>query len=263
MSPAATETWEDVNQRCLLAELTRVRAALERPGAGLPTQPGAAEAPQTAPPTALDRLCAAFGLSAFERDVVLLCAGAELESSFAPLLAANAGAAGHAQPTLGLALAALPEPHWSALAPDAPLRYWRLIEVQPGAALTASPLRIDERVLHHLTGVRSFDERLQNLLRPVDVPDALPPSQLALARRLAGRWSASRADGPAFQLCGEADAGTHDVAARACAELGLRLHALRAADIPAGAAERELLARLWEREAALNNAALLLDGYDL
>jgi hypothetical protein len=41
----------------------------------------------------------------------------------------------------------------------------------------------------------------------------------------------------------------------------MQLHVLRAADIPLAVAEREALARLWEREAALSDSALLLD-YD-
>ena len=47
----------------------------------------------------------------------------------------------------------------------------------------------------------------------------------------------------------------------ACAALGMQLHVLRAADVPLAVAEREALARLWEREAALSSSALLLD-YD-
>ena len=42
-------------------------------------------------PAALDTLCAAFGLSPFERDVLLLCAGMELDSAFPALCAAAQG----------------------------------------------------------------------------------------------------------------------------------------------------------------------------
>ncbi|MCX6924373.1 MAG: ATP-binding protein [Verrucomicrobia bacterium] len=43
-------------------------------------------------------------------------------------------------------------------------------------------------------------------------------------------------------------------------KLGLVVHVLRHADIPAATAERESLARLWEREAVLSNGALLVDA---
>src|SRR6266498_3659797 len=53
----------------------------------------------------------------------------------------------------GLALAALPGAHWSALSPTGPLRRWRLIEVGEGPSLVASPLRLDERILHFVAGL--------------------------------------------------------------------------------------------------------------
>src|SRR5262249_2927059 len=53
--------------------------------------------------------------------------------------------------------------------------------------------------------------------------------------------------------------GKRAVAAFACAELGMQLRTLRAADAPQNAAEREALSRLWEREATLNRSALLLE----
>ena len=39
------------------------------------------------PPPALERLCATFGLSRFERDILLLCAGVELDAQFAQTVA--------------------------------------------------------------------------------------------------------------------------------------------------------------------------------
>ena len=118
-------------------------------------------------PPALETLCGTFGLSPFERDVLLLSAGVELDSSFAPLCAAAQGDPSRTYPTFSLALAALPEPHWSALTPAGRLRHWRLIELGAGSSLTLSPLRIDECVLHFLTGTPHLDERLVGLVEPV------------------------------------------------------------------------------------------------
>jgi hypothetical protein len=80
---------------------------------------------------------------------------------------------------------------------------------------------------------------------------------------MADLWSRSKEipPWPVIQLCGDEHTGKHAVAAFACAILGIQLHVLRAADIPLAVAEREALARLWEREAALSSSALLLD-YD-
>ena len=86
-------------------------------------------------PSALEQLCAAFSLSPFERDVLLLCAGVELDTAFAELCARAQTGARCTYPTFSLALAALASAHWSALTPDAPLRRWRLIEVESGRAV--------------------------------------------------------------------------------------------------------------------------------
>src|SRR5215211_4904786 len=113
----------------------------------------------------------------------------ELDATLATLCAAAQGSPRLAYPTLGLALAALPEAHWNALTPAAPLRYWRLVEVGTGDTLTTSPLRVDERVLHYLAGVTYLDERLQGLVEPVSAPAELPPSHRALVDRITALWS--------------------------------------------------------------------------
>ena len=212
-------------------------------------------------PPALETLGATFGFSCFERDLLLLCAGVELDSTFAALCDAAQGEPRRAYPTFSLALAALADPHWSALSPEAPLRRWRLVEVGTSDTLTTGPLRIDERVLHYLTGVHYLDERLQGLVEPLQAPDELPPSHHALVHQISGLWSRTEGtpDGSVIQLCGDEDAGKQTVAAAASATLDLRLHAIHAADIPAAAAEREALARVWEREAVLSGSALLVD----
>jgi hypothetical protein len=54
--------------------------------------------------------------------------------------------------------------------------------------------------------------------------------------------------------------GKRDVAARLAAGLGLRLHALAADDIPFDLTELDALATLWQREIALQRAALLIEA---
>jgi len=292
MNTALPDTWSEANQRYLTAALAVVRALLERHAARPQDAPEERDKPRKwrrrssihtdvpqleegdgptrtleeaaeampAPP-ALETLCVAFGLSPFERNVMLLCAGMELDSAFAAHCAAAQDNPQRGYPTFGLALAALPEAHWSALTPAAPLRYWRLVETTDGNTLTTARLRIDERVLHYLTGMQHLDERLQGIVEPLDASGELPPSHHALVHRISGLWSQTK-DGstvPAIQLCGDEDAGKQAVAAAASAAVGLRLHAIRAADVPASATEREALARLWEREAALSGSALLVD----
>ena len=54
-----------------------------------------------------------------------------------------------------------------------------------------------------------------------------------------------------------------DIAAAAAARSGLGLYAMSAEDIPTDAAERDRLARLWQREAILLPAALLVEAGEL
>ncbi|MBX9581696.1 MAG: hypothetical protein K2X87_15445, partial [Gemmataceae bacterium] len=172
--------WAEANQRALVAELAVVRAALRRHAgeADTPTADAARRAELAARAalpamSALDHLAGVFGLSAFERAVLVLCAGIELDAGVAADCAAAQGDGHRPYPTFGLALAALPDSHWSALTPDAPLRYWRLVEPAAGPVLTAAPVRIDERVLHLLAGVPGLDERLAGLV------EAVPPGSVS------------------------------------------------------------------------------------
>jgi hypothetical protein len=265
MSGQRTITWYEANQHYLTTALGAVREALERHAGKDEDRPiplrRKEELDAFEPPPALETLCAMFGLSTFERDVLLLCAGVELDSAFAACCAAAQDDAGRASPTFGLALAVLPDAHWSALNPASPLRRWRLIEVGSGEALTTSPLRISERVLHYLAGVQHLDESLEGFLAPVRLPTELPPSQHALAQRITDLWSGADETSslPVIQLCGSEGSGKETVAAAACAALGLGLYAMRAEDVPSSPAEREALSRLWEREAVLSRSVLLVD----
>jgi hypothetical protein len=269
--------WYEANQRYLSAALAVVRATLEwhatrpanepEPGDRKEPERALREAADAMPaPPALEMLGASFGLTPFERDLLLLCAGVELDSTFGALCARAQGAPERPYPTFGLALAALPEAYWGALTPAAPLRYWRLVEVGSADVLTISPLRIDERVLHHLTGTPHLDERLVGMIEPIPASHSeLVPSHRELAERIAAAWG--RASGriplPIVQLCGGEEADTRAISVAACATLGLNLSTLPTLAVPSGPEEIEALLRLWEREAALSASALLVDCDEL
>ncbi len=268
--------WPDANQRYLVAALEVVRARLERHAAR--AQPDAAAhdeaierarselaAAQAAlpAPSALQRLAEAFGLSEFECQIVLLCAGPDLDARFAGACAAASGSERAGCPTFSLALAALSAPHWSALAPAGALRGWRLIEVGPERPLTTAPLHIDERVLHFLTGVRYLDERLRGFVRPLAFAGPLPAAQRGAAELIAAAWRNASGSPwlPLAHLCGT-KAGVRRLAGAACELAGLNLHLLPAHAVPDGAAERESLLLLWEREVVLGAGALLVECDD-
>lgn len=203
---------------------------------------------------ALQRLTTLFRLSPFERDLLVLCAGHVLESRFAAACDAVAGADRAGWPTFGLALAALDSPHWSAVTAAGPLRYWRLIEVDRGSLLHA-PLHIDERILAFLIGVPAIDERLTALARPVL---ASPASSGAAIRAGARYWARSPAPREPLLLIGQDRSARQGAFSAICEISGLAPYFINAIDIPGAATEREALARLWTREAALTGAALCL-----
>ncbi len=212
--------------------------------------------------SALQTLCNAFRLSPFERDLLQLCAGVELSGSVAQLCAIAQGNPSSG-PTFSLALALFPDAHWSALVPAYPLRRWRLIRVGTGEnltdSLTQSQLRIEERVLHYLNGVSYLDDRLCGVVSPIlpQQPPMLPQSHLELVDRILDRWSMDH--GWLIQLYGTAPDSQQAIATTVCHRMGIQHHRLAATDIPPQPADRESLARLWEREATLNPSVLLID----
>jgi hypothetical protein len=261
-------SWHAANDRYLEQALARVRWLLERRAAA-----GAAEAGEPAVegfeidgcPPALETLTSLFGLSAFERDVVMLAAGPELDAGFGALCAVAQGDPQRPWPSFGLALAALPEPHWSATSPQGALRHWRLLEVGREGGLTSSPLRLDERVLHYLRGLETLDERLAGIIEPLPAAGVLVPSHRVLAARLARTWAKAASGGlpPMAELTGAELEGKREVFAAAAAALGLSGMVAAAGALPAGPAELDGLVRLLGREAALSHAALLVDAQEL
>ena len=168
--------WAQTNQRNLMAELARLSRLLRRESDE--------ELPAAGSSSALDALSTLFGLTSFERRIVLLCAGMELDGDFANSCAAAPGSGGNPWPSFGLALAAFPDAHWDALANNAPLRRWRVIEICGDGPLARSRLRIDERILFFLTGVWQLDARLVNLVEPLHGTPEVAESQRVVLDRL-------------------------------------------------------------------------------
>jgi hypothetical protein len=280
--------WLEANQRYLTSALGRLRLLLETArSASSASETGGNNRPDEtasegaawdlAVPPALVALQRRFGLSQFEANVLLLCAGVELDSRIAGLCASAGGELGRGAPTFSLALGLFSGPHWSALLPSAPLRYWRLLEVSPAGLLTQSALRIDERILHYLTGISYLDDRLSGYFRQLPGGDApsLVSSHRSLVDQIVSAWTPSStgplhlagddqeageglAEVPVIQLFGDDALARQQLALAACEQLGLGLHLMRAAALPANPVEQAGLLRLWERETLLNPCALLL-----
>ncbi len=268
-------SWQSRNQAYLAEELARIAETLRRHGENPGLGPSGGEGPQPhfeSPSDAqdggaefpVDRLTAWFGLSPFERDVLLLCAGMELDARFAALCARAQGYASRPYPTFGLALAALAGAHWSALANRAPLRYWRLIKTVPDDSLTMSALCIDERILHFLVGVDCTEETLRGLWTLVEAAETLPPSQHSRADEIVKLWRvAEDAKRPMLvELRGSDTVARRMIASTASSQLGLRLNEMSAEALPHSGTELDAIARLCNREAILTGSALLVEAAD-
>jgi hypothetical protein len=263
MNDDFTTSWQHSNQQRLAAALDDVRRHLEaylslrQDYSPVREPPLAAFDPES---SAIDAVSALFRLSPFERDVLVLCAGVELESDLAGLCAEAHGDSRMGFLTFGLAMKVLPDAHWSALSPAAPLRRWQLVSLDAGASLTLGAVRIDERVLHYLVGVAYLDERLSGVLKPVVPEGRLAPSHRAIAEQIAAAWTQCPPDDmPVVQLYGSGVSSARGIAAGACDMLGVSLAAASAYALPASAADLDRLTRLWSREAARTGSAMLIE----
>jgi len=267
IADVAAVSWVDGNQRYLAAELARIEALLAREGSRGDADETRADADgalagtrdEMASAAAIDVLSSAFGLSRFERDVLLLCAGVEMQTAIARRCAALNGSSGAAYATFGIGLGTFADAHWSALAPDAPLRRWSLVSLAPDAPLTSSPLRIDERVLHFLAGLRVLDPAIELRVRPASPVSLMAMSHTSVADAIAAAWRALPSTPGVMHMHGNDPDGQEDVAATAAQAAGLSLYVLPVEEIPALARDRSLLTTLWMREAVLTSGALFLD----
>lgn len=224
------------------------------------------------PPPAAIILSRQFGLSRFERDILMLSAALELDGKTAALCA-KAALAARPYPTFALALQVFEEAEWDALAAHRPLRYWRLLEInQPGAEpLVTSALRADERVVGYMVEPQHhLDDRLQAFVAPLaagnDEIQLLSGSQRKLARELKDYLDRQQAAGAAsirIQLSGAESPAKLAIAREALAPLGIDLVQLTLENLPSQPAELEQLLRLWGRERLLLPVALYLETHHL
>ncbi|MFF3328197.1 AAA family ATPase [Streptomyces sp. NPDC002888] len=236
------------------------RLAAERQDAARPEHTG---------PPALVALADRFGLTDFERDVLLLASAPALDPALGAAIAAAQSDPAATAPTFALALRLFDDARWDVLSPRRPLRHWRLAEAVRGPAqpLLTAPLRADDRIANLVRGLNDLDERLLAVVEPVADPAPGLPSP-ASARRTVDAVAAalpSVAPGgrfPVVQLvCDDAASGTL-VAVRACARLSREVYRLPAKLLLHGGTDPDAAALLWHRETRLLPVALLLDATD-
>lgn len=256
LSDEAGTAWSQRNQRWLTQRLAHWCAVIEERGddAPAPDDPGFEPAAW--------QVRDLFGLSAFEAELLVLAAGIEIDTRLREAVGRAQKLRPHEPVRLpfSLALAWLPEAHWDALSPSRPLRHWSLLQVDIEGGMVQALLRIDERLLHHLTGVAACDERLLGLAQ-LELEPQLPVDDV-LAERIASAMAPLGA--PLVLLIDEANdaIGRSHARALACAafaQIGMHCLGIEAAVLAhADAREFAMLARRIDREAALAHAGVLI-----
>ncbi len=217
------------------------------------------------PPPALNLLATALGLSRFDQQVLALCTAMELDTRTAGLCAKAQNDLNKPFPTFALAFALFDDPDWNALSPHAPLRHWRLLEInQPGVQpLTGAALGADERIVNYIKGINYLDDRLTLLLNPMSIESIdgiLPPSQQQTVDNIIERlkYSNGLERMPVIELLGHDTESKRLIAGQVAVALGLNLQTIDLNTLPGQSGDFETFSRLWERESMLLPLALLI-----
>jgi hypothetical protein len=266
MNKTVNDDWSSANYQYLMGAIVLVRQAIENalqkqlnnPLIDMPSSVSRG----MSRPSALEQLCTIFKLTEFERNVLLLCAAIEFDSSLGVLYGQLLGDTQPAYPSIILAMRVLPSPKWSAWTADAPLRHWQLIQMDGAIIHTQRPLRIDERILHYLLGLPTQDESLKGIISPLDPVSDLVPSHEKIAQQVAAIWMESQQKQklPVIQLYGDDLSSMQAIAISASTRLGLQISAMSAINLPREINELNNIILLWEREAKLTNSVLLIDS---
>jgi hypothetical protein len=266
--------WRDANRAFVDAGIAEIRARLtvlvDRSADGVVDGPAAdavrhavvarREAAARVPGgPLLDQVTSAFGLTPFERELVLLTLAAELDRPVADACAALQGPTAR-QPSFALAARILDGSHWSAITPGRPLRRAELVHLGDGP-LPEAALTLDERLLHHLLGVGQVDPRLLAIAHHLD-PCAEQTESIEAAAAAIDAARAVPADAtalPVVRLVASVAADARLAVRRVATRSGDELLRLSAADLPSDPVEREHLARLWRREFVLTPILLLVE----
>ncbi len=129
-------------------------------------------------PPALEQLAIRFGLTPFERDLLLLCVACERSTELAELIGRCRGNPQESHVDFDVAQLLLNAPDRLALSPASALRRWRLLDLNNTRGWSQSRLVPDERVQFFLAGYSFLDSRLEGLIRPMRSP-AIPEETLS------------------------------------------------------------------------------------
>jgi ATPase family associated with various cellular activities (AAA)/Winged helix domain, variant len=219
----------------------------------------------------VDYFCHAFDLSRFECNIVLLCAGAQLDSHIATLCGQLMGSNQRQLPTFALAMSLFKDSYWQAITPAAPIRYWQIVTLQEERFLLDSPLLLDESILHYLSGENQLDARLLNRLaslpgvNEVNTHAPLPNSLHSALEQMENTWIATFHEQqplPLLQLIGSEQNTKCILAARLARNIHHQVYYMSLHDVLSNEADKLHFTHLWNREARLKPLILFVDIND-
>ncbi len=235
------------------AALSPLSAAFVAVRVWLDQGPDAATEP---PRTTADEVAEMFGLDSFSRNILLLCAYANLEPEAQTTIAELLGDPMVGLPTVGIALARLPDAHWAAMGTDAPLRRAGLVRTEGQGSVVSRRLLLADPVLFWMLGAPTLDETTALALRRLDPPTDIAPNRVALAKAIATRFRIPQ--NPVLHLIGPDPDGKLAAFAGACAASGQAAYALSAHLLPNVTADLLAFCTDLARDMTLSDARVIL-----
>jgi ATPase family associated with various cellular activities (AAA) len=207
--------------------------------------------------TALARLCRACSLSMFESNLLVLLAEIAIETDHQSTTQTQGPCCSGA--TLVQLAKQIPEFDWAALAVDAPLRRWRLIEIDNDNLFTGRA-HIEERTLLGLLGISTVAQQLLPYLTPCEAPNNPSARTLRSVHEIHQVWEQELGHFGTITVIGE---GGVDSAVLSAQSAGMRPLLIDGFALPTNVGEIVVLATLLEREAAILPSAIILNLRDV
>lgn len=225
---------------------------------------------EAGPVSRLSRLQSVFGLSSFERDVVLIALAPELELRFEKLYAYLQDDVTKRRPSVDMTLRLLCPGLASQVAArrsfdtEGPLLKYRLIEFADEnqnrqASLLGRSIKLDEGIVSYLLGEDRLDARLRHLAnfeQEYNEWVGLGDNEDEIERLV----ELAR-EGYVGFLLGQDDSSKLHLATGVCQRLHIQVVKMEATVLP-GLTKAEPLLRLLERECLLRGAALYLNSFE-
>jgi ATPase family associated with various cellular activities (AAA) len=258
--------WQEFNSQYLGHQIFHLQQQIEKildPDFEL--QPFLALVPDTQtddiPPPAIETLCKAFKLSDIEREILTLCAAAEIDHRGCQLFSKVADDSQYALPTISLALNISQSQSLSIFDRNLPLFKWRLVRILSNNNLITAPLKIDPWVLQYLMGYDYKDPSYPITLHPTPIQPSkytLPACYTPVLDAINLQWS-NATTLPVTQLCGTDPKAHQYIGAHIAKDYGYQLMHLSACALPPDASLFQSWLTHWKRQSLLHDQALLLE----